>query len=141
METLIDTNVLLDVLIKREPYFADSARVWALSREKIIKGCLSAICINNLYWIIRKLNDQKIAGAFVDQVLEDFEIIALTKNILKQARTVAKRDFEDLIQYFSAVHEGCEVLVTRNKKDFPAIGIKIMSPRELLHRIEKGGAT
>ena len=140
MKALIDTNILLDVLIKREPYFADSARVWALSREKIIKGCLSAISINNLYYIIRKLNDPKIAGAFVDQVLEDFELIALTKNILKQARTVAKRDFEDLIQYFSAIHEGCEVLVTRNKKDFPAIGIKIMTQRELLNRIEKGDA-
>ena len=73
-----------------------------------------------------------MAALFVDQILEDFEITNLTKSILKQARTIQKKDFEDLIQYFSALHEGCDFLVTRNKKDFPAIGMKILSPKELL---------
>lgn len=137
MKILIDTNVIMDVLVKREPFYADSARVWTLIREKFIAGYLSAISINNLYYIVNKLQGQKIAESFVDQVLEDFEIVNLTKSILKQARTIQKKDFEDLIQYFSALHEGCDYLVTRNRKDFPSIGIKIISPRELLRRLEK----
>lgn len=137
MKILIDTNVIMDVLVKREPFYVDSARVWTLTKEKIISGYLSAISVNNLYYIVNKLNGQKIAESFVDQMLEDFEISSLTKSILKQARTIQKKDFEDLIQYFSALHEGCDFLVTRNKKDFPSIGIRIISPTELLKRLEK----
>ena len=137
MKILIDTNVIMDVLVKREPFYVDSARVWTLIRGKFIAGYLSAISINNLYYIVNKLQGQKIAESFVDQTLEDFEIVSLTKSILKQARTIQKKDFEDLIQYFSALHEGCDFLVTRNKKDFPSIGIKIISPGELLKRLEK----
>lgn len=137
MKTLIDTNIILDVLTKRETFYIDSAKVWTLVREGIIEGCISAISVNNLYYIINKLEGQKAAKSFVDQLLEDFEIIALTKNILKQARTNPQKDFEDLIQYFSAIHEECECIVTRNKKDFPSIGIKIISPAELLTEIVK----
>jgi len=141
MKVLIDTNVILDILVKREPFYIPSARVWTLVKEEIIEGYLSAISVNNLYYIIKRLRGQKTAESFVDQILEDFEIIGLTKNILKQARTIPKKDFEDLIQYFSGIHEGCEFLVTRNEKDYPTIGIRIMAPPELLKTIESGSAT
>ena len=137
MKTLIDTNIILDVLTKRVPFYIDSAKVWTLVREGIIEGCISAISVNNLYYIVNKLEGQKAAKSFVDQLLEDFEIIALTKNILKQARTIPQKDFEDSMQYFSAINEGCECIVTRDKKDFPSIGIKIISPAELLTEIVK----
>ena len=137
MKTLIDTNIILDVLTKRVPFYIDSAKVWTLVREGIIEGCISAISVNNLYYIVNKLEGQKAAKSFVDQLLEDFEIIALTKNILKQARTIPQKDFEDSIQYFLAINEGCECIVTRDKKDFPSIGIKIISPAELLTEIVK----
>lgn len=136
MKVLIDTNVLFDVLAKREPFYLDSARIWTLINRKIIEGFLSAISINNLYYIIRKLRGHKSAVEFVDQILEDFEIVALTKTIFKQARTAEGKDFEDLIQYFSAIHEGCEILVTRNKKHFLAGGLSILTPPELLKRLE-----
>ncbi len=135
MKTLIDTNIILDVLTQREPFYVDSAKVWTLVREGIVEGCISAISVNNLYYIINKLEGQKAAKSFADQLLEDFEIVALTKNILKQARTIPQKDFEDLIQYFSAIHEGCECIITRNKKDFPSVGIKIINPSELLRQI------
>lgn len=132
MRVLVDTNILLDVLTKRAPFYLNSARVWTLIREDIIEGYISAISVNNLYYIIKKLKGTEIAGTFVDQMIEDFEIVSLTRNILRQARTIPQKDFEDLIQYFSAIHEGCEFIVTRNKKDFPSIGIKVVSPSELL---------
>lgn len=137
MKTLIDTNVILDVLTKREPFYMDSARVWTLLKEEVIQGYISAISVNNLYYIVGKLNSLKTAESFTDQILEDFEIIPLTKDILKQARTIPKKDFEDLIQYFSAIHEGCEYIITRNKKDFPSIGIKTMTPAEFLKVIAR----
>lgn len=132
MKALVDTNIILDVLTKREPFYLDSSKIWSFVTDEILRGYISAISVNNLFYIVRRLKDQKTAESFVDQILEDFKIIPLTNNILKQARTIPKKDFEDLIQYFSAIHEGCDVIVTRNKEDFPSVGIKIMNPAELL---------
>ncbi len=137
MKALVDTNIILDVLTKREPFHLDSSKIWSFVTDEILRGYISAISVNNLFYIVRRLKDQKTAESFVDQILEDFRIIPLTSNILKQARTIPKKDFEDLIQYFSAIHEGCDVIVTRNKEDFPSVGIKIMNPAELLRIVGK----
>jgi predicted nucleic acid-binding protein len=138
MKVFVDTNVILDALVKREPFYLDAAKAWTLFADRLLEGCLSAISINNLYYIMKKLRDRATAESFVDQVLEDFTIVALTKEILKQARTIHKKDFEDLIQYFSAIHAGCDLLVTRNKKDFPTLGIRTISPTELLIKVRNG---
>ena len=51
MKIFLDTNIILDVLVKREPYYIDSARIWTLIKEKSIQGYISAITINNFYYI------------------------------------------------------------------------------------------
>ena len=119
MKIFLDTNILFDVLTKREPFYFDSLKIWTLVKEDFTRGYISAISITNLYYIIKKLKGQKIAEDFVDELMNDFEIVPLTKEILHQARTIHGKDYEDLIQYFSAIHLGCELLLTRNKKDFP----------------------
>lgn len=136
MRILLDTNILLDVLTQRQLFFEDSAKVWTLVQSGLVEGYLAAISVNNLYYIISKLRDRKIAEAFVDDVLNDFEIASLTKTILKQSRNVRGKDFEDSIQYFSAIQEGCEVLITRNKRDFPALGLQILTPVEFLKQLQ-----
>jgi len=137
MKILIDTNVLLDVLTQRTPFFEDSSKVWSLIHEGVLTGYLAAISVNNLYCIIRKLADKKVAESFVDELLQDFDIVSLTKNVLKQARTLPAKDFEDAIQYFSAIQEGCEILITRNKKDFPSAGLQLLTPAEFLQKLQK----
>lgn len=136
MKILVDTNILLDVLIQRRPFFQDSARVWSLIHDGLFEGYVSAISVNNLYYIVRKLRDKETAEVFVDDLLRDFEVASLTKNILRQARTVAGKDYEDSIQYFSAIQEGCEILLTRNKKDFPSTGLQLLSPSEFLKSLK-----
>ncbi len=136
MKILVDTNIIFNVLTKRSPFYIDSARIWTLIEENVIDGYISAISVNNLYYIMEKLRGAKVAESFIDQIIEDFGIVSLTKNVLKQARTIPQKDFECLIQYFSAIHEGCDCIVTRNKKDFPSIGIKIVNPKKLLQEVE-----
>jgi len=135
MKVLIDTNVIFDVLIKREPFYLNSAKVWTLSREEIIEAYIAAISITNLFYIVKKLKGQEAAEDFTDQLLNDFNVVELNKDIIKQARTLPGKDLEDLIQYFSALHQGCEVLITRNKKDFPTVGLSILTPTEFLQQI------
>lgn len=136
MRLFVDTNVLLDVLLNRQPHHIPSAKIWTLSQQRVFQGTISAISLNNLFYIIKKLKTKTLAGQFVDQTLTDFEVAPLTLEILQQARTVKKLDFEDLIQYFSAIHAGCEFFITRNKKDFPKTGITLQTPLEFMKHFE-----
>jgi predicted nucleic acid-binding protein len=137
MKIFLDTNIILDVLVKREPYYIDSARIWTLIKEKSIQGYISAITINNFYYIIKKLKNSKIAENFIDEILDDFEVVPLTKDILRQSRTISGKDYEDSIQYFSAINTGCQFLITRNEKDFISTGLNIMSPADFLKNISR----
>jgi len=138
MKIFLDTNIILDVLVKREPYYINSARIWTLTKEESIQGYISAITVNNFYYIIKKLKNSKIAGNFIDEILDDFKVVPLTKDILRQSRTTPDKDYEDSIQYFSAINTGCQFLITRNKKDFISARLNIISPTEFLKTISDG---
>ena len=133
MKIFLDTNVILDVLTKREPFYINSAKILTFVNEKIVSGYISAITVNNIYYILRKLKDKDTAKNFITEILESFEIIPLTKDILTQSNKISTRDFEDGIQYFSALGYGCDFLITRNDKDYPSLGIRIMTPTEFIN--------
>ena len=139
MKILIDTNIFLDVILKREKYYENSARIWTYISDNKIIGCISAISINNLYYILEKKIKLRFVKEIIDQILEEFEVISLTKEILKHARVINNKDYEDSIQFISAVNSGCEYIITRNVKDFPEKGIKIVSPVDFIKIIKKMG--
>ncbi|MCL4385587.1 MAG: PIN domain-containing protein [Actinobacteria bacterium] len=138
MKIFLDTNVILDVLVKREPFYIDSAKILTLVNEKIIPGYVSAITINNIYYILNKLKNREVARNFIKEIIESFEIIPLTKIILQRANKLDIDDFEDAIQYFSALEYECDFLLTRNYKDYPEgkinriSNIKVITSSELI---------
>lgn len=132
MKILIDTNLFLDVILKRENYYKDSSKIWSLVSEKIMPGFISAISINNLFYILRKKVEIDIVEELIDQIMDEFEIVPLTKDILKKARTMKNKDYEDSIQYLSALQAGCDYLITRNKSDFSGKDILIIVPEEFI---------
>jgi len=85
-----------------------------------------------VFYIARKLNNREYAQGLVDKLLKDFQVVALDYEILKLSRTISNRDYEDLIQYFSAIKSGSNYLITRNTKDFPESGIDLIAPKEFL---------
>ncbi|MCP5045786.1 MAG: PIN domain-containing protein [bacterium] len=137
MKALIDTNVLLDVLTEREPFYEHSAVIWSLVEKNLIKGYISAISVNNIYYITKKLKGRSGAEQIVDKIIKDFKVISLTYEILKLSRTINNKDFEDTIQYFSALQNGCEYIITRNKKDFPQKKIRVIEPVEFIGKYYK----
>ena len=132
MKILIDINIFLDVILSRKPHYESSAKVWSLVSEKKISGCISAISINNLHYILLKQKERKSVGELIDQLLDEFEIVPLSKSLLREARKVDKNDFEDIIQYISAKRSGCDYIITRNIKDFPKEDIVLAKPSDLL---------
>jgi len=133
MKIFFDTNILLDVLFEREPFYKHSAYLWSMAETESIKGYISAITVNNVFYITKKASGQAAAERVVDAILEIFNICPLDYETLKLARTIKLADYEDLIQYFSAINSGSKYLVTRNKKDFPAEGIKLVTAEEFCH--------
>ena len=132
MRIFVDTNILLDVLTKRAPFYENSAMIWSLVEQGIVTGYISAISVNNVFYISQKLNDRKYAQGLVDKILKDFQIIAVDYEILKLSQTISDRDYEDLIQYFSAIRSGSKYVITRNTRDFPETGVEVIAPNEFL---------
>lgn len=128
----IDTNVLLDVLASREPFYADSARVWTLIERGQIKGFISAISFNNVYYVIRRLRTRQIADRMMVLLRDMFMPVPLDRQILDQAIDSGFHDLEDAIQYFSAIRAQADCIVSRDDDAFPQSDLPVLTPAELL---------
>lgn len=136
MKILIDANIFLDVILIRQPHYEDSAKVWSLVSEKKMTGFISAISINNLHYILLKQRDLKSVGELIDQLLVEFDVIPLTDQVIREARKIEEKDFEDMIQFVSAGRSSCDYIVTRNVKDFPKKDIVSIEPVNFLKTIK-----
>ena len=137
MKILIDTNIFLDVILIRQPYYEDSAKVWSLVSEKKMTGSISAISINNLHYILLKQRDLKSVGELIDQLLVEFDVVPLTGQVIREARKIEEKDFEDMIQFISARRSSCDYIVTRHVKDFPKKDIVSIEPVNFLKTIKR----
>lgn len=132
MNVFVDTNVLLDVLAKRQPFYADSAAVWTLAETGRIKGQVSAVSFTNIYYIVRKLRDRQTAQQALVLVRDAFSLVACDNQVLQQAIDANFSDFEDAVQFHSALRGKASHLITRNPDHFPSAGIVIASPSEFI---------
>ncbi|MCL1836852.1 MAG: PIN domain-containing protein [Treponema sp.] len=132
MRILIDSNVALDVLLRRGAFYAPALRVFGLARGGY--GIfVSASAITDIYYIIRKLTKNKeFALASVKNLLAMIDVAAVSGNEIRLAANLDWGDFEDAVQY--AVGESLEAdyIVTRNKADFASATLPVVSPDELL---------
>jgi len=132
MDVFVDTNVLIDVLAQREPFYADSARLWTLAEQGRVKGFISVISFNNIYYVVRKLRTRRVADRMMVLLRDTFTPVPLDKQILDQAIDAGLKDLEDAIQYFSAVRTGAACIVSRDAKAFPRSELPVLTPQELL---------
>jgi predicted nucleic acid-binding protein len=132
MNVFIDTNILLDVLAHREPFYTDSAQVWTLAETGKITGSISTLSLSNLFYLMSRLKGQQTARKALSILRDIFKLLPLDVQIANQAIDSEIRDFEDAIQFFSAIRSGATTLLTRNSTDFPGRGIAIQSPAEFL---------
>ena len=132
MNVLFDTNVLLDVLARRQPFYMHSARVFALVEKGQLEGSVSTLSLANIFYVTRRLEGAQNARRAVRIVRNVFTLVSFDPQIASLAIDSEMADFEDAIQYFSAVRAGAACLLTRNPKDFPVSGVGIQTPTEFL---------
>ncbi len=132
MRVLVDTNVVLDALLKREPWAEAAKSLWEANDDGRVAGYLTASTLTDIFYIARKLSGADTARDAVKLCLEAFEICAVDRSALEEALTLAGNDFEDNLQIACATLSNIEAIVTRNKDDFGASPIQVVTPDELV---------
>lgn len=132
---LIDTNVLLDYLLEREPFFEDAKKVILSCTEGNIKGCIAAHSISNIFFILRKDYTAKERREILSDLCTIFDVEGIDKSkLLAGLANEEFLDFEDCLQMECAKSYGAEYIVTRNVSDYSVSEIKAISPGEYLER-------
>ena len=118
MKVLYDTNIILDLLLNREQFCENSARVIDLSANKVIEGYISASAITDIYYLAYKgIRDKKKVCSLLEKLLCIVSVAGVTQAEIKAALLSDWDDFEDAVQYFTAQSTELSYIITINKKD------------------------
>jgi predicted nucleic acid-binding protein len=129
----LDTNVLIDFLANRKPFAEAAGHLFSLSLEKKAKIYWCAISYNNIYYILRQTYAHAPAIKLLEELSDMTELVSVGEKIVSQSIQSDFRDFEDAIQYFSALSlTGLDGIVTRNTKDFSKSRLPVLTPPEAL---------
>ena len=134
-EVFLDTNVLLDHLMDRQPFAESAHRIFALAEQGELRLHLSALSVCNLYYLLRKPLGPQKALALLVQLRQLTRVTGLGEREISAALAAPGKDFEDAVQSESAKSgEGVSVIITRNGVDFPPSELLIMAPEQFLSR-------
>ena len=132
---LVDVNIFIDIFRRRKGW-TYSLEIINRVRNRKIKGYISALTIPILWFLLSKDIPEKDAKNYVKTIIEEFEVIPLDMQIINLSFKSEMEDFEDAIQFTSAISANCKVLITRNKEDFLVAknNIEILTPEEFLDK-------
>ena len=135
MNVLLDTNVVLDVLLAREPFLADSQAVWQACDDGRISGYILASSLTDIFFIARRLVGRDTARRAVEVCLSTFAVCPVNQAVLEQAFSLSGSDFEDDVQIAAALQSGIDTIVTRNPADFAHASLAVITPPVLLAQL------
>ena len=132
-----DTNVVLDLLGEREPFYDSAAKITTLADKGEIELIVSALTYSTVYYLLSRFEDKEL----VKEKIRKFKVVAgtsdLTDKIVDKGLSSKFSDFEDSLQYYCAIKMDCNILVTRNGKDFKESEIPVLSPDEYLNSLKE----
>ena len=142
MKALLDTNVVVDVLQRREPWFQSGAAIFRAIASRQVVGCLTAKQIADLHFFSRKQFKGEIAvdakaRQVIAKLLSLFEIIDTLGVDCQNALGIENGDYEDAILIESAIRAGVDCVVTRNPEHFKAAPIRVYSPSEFADQLKR----
>lgn len=132
IKVLFDTNIILDVALRRSPFFDNALNLFSLIDRKVIAGNITATTITDIYYISRKEKGKTDAINFVKELIEIVDIVGVDKNVIIAALTLEMKDFEDAVQVSASELNGIDVIITRNRTDFANARLKVATSEEFL---------
>ena len=141
MKLLIDTNVVLDVLLRREPFFRTAAEVLNLTQRDEVREYVSASAITDIYYIANKqMKDCDAVRDLLKRLLMVVSVVAVSEREIQNALNLAWGDFEDSVQYSVALLNEMDGIVTRNPSDYQEANIRIWLPEQALELFANEGS-
>jgi predicted nucleic acid-binding protein len=132
----LDTNVVIDLLGEREPFYNSAAKIATLADKGKIQLIVSALTYSTVYYLLSKFEDKEV----VKEKIRKFKVIAetsdLTDMIIEKGLASKFSDFEDALQHNCAIQMDCHILISRNGKDFKESVIPVLTPDEYLNSLK-----
>lgn len=134
MKILTDSNVLLDVLQRREPHFTSSAKVIGLGMEGAFRLYAAAHSLTTIHYLSTRLSGKTVASTAIRWVLDHFTIAEGNVQVFERAYALNFADFEDAVVAAMAEANGCDFIVTRDVRDFATSPVPAVTPSDFLIR-------
>lgn len=133
---LVDTNIILDLLAKRGSFFDSASKLFSLADQNKVELYISSLSIANTNYVLSKILNPKEAKEILRKFKVLVTIISLTDKIIELALNDKNfTDFEDGLQYYSALGANCKIIVTRDQKGFKSAKLPVMSAEEFLFSV------
>jgi len=136
MQVLIDTNVILDAILRRGEFTRLARLLVRKHEEKLFQGFISASAITDIYFIVEKEKKRDFALLAIKKVVRMLTVIPVNLEIIESAFNSGMTDFEDAVQAAAAQDFGIDIVVTRDKVGFSDSGLQVYSPEEFLETLK-----
>jgi predicted nucleic acid-binding protein len=130
----VDTNIVIDLLQKRENFYQEAQELFTKADRKKLKLYISALTFANTYYILSKYYSSSEAKKILSKFKVLVEVLPTTDKIIDLSLASDFNDFEDAIQFYTALESNLHVIITRNKKDFKNNLIPVFSAKEFLKK-------
>jgi predicted nucleic acid-binding protein len=131
-KVMIDLNIMLDVVQKRDPFYKTSAALLAAAETGRIQGYLAAHTVTTLFYLLQKGKSSAQARAAITNLLQFLQIAPVNQSTIEQSLNLELRDFEDAVQMMCAVQCQADYLITRNVKDYEPALLPVIQPVDFL---------
>jgi predicted nucleic acid-binding protein len=137
MKVLLDTNVVLDLLLERDPWRIEAVAIAQAGADGRLQAYVTASSLTDIYYISRRLVGAEQARRVVRACLDSLQIVAVTRELLDAADRRSGSDYEDNLQIECAVAAGLDAIITRDPKGFEGSPVKALTPAELMARLPR----
>lgn len=132
----VDTDVVFDLLAKREPFYTYAAQLFTNADKQEVTICVSSLCFRNLNYILSRQKSATDARKILSRFKVLVKVLPVDDKIVELALNSDFGDFEDAIQYYCAIENGINILITRNLKDFKQARIPVLTAEEFVKQNE-----
>lgn len=137
MRVIVDTNIVLDVLLEREPFVQTAVNLFSLAEQSRIDAFLCATTITTIDYLLTRSLPASTARNALRKLISLFEIAAVNRSVIERALHSKINDFEDAVLVEAGRLAGVDSIVTRNTKDFVRSALKVFEPSEFLAQFNR----
>jgi predicted nucleic acid-binding protein len=132
IKLFVDSDIILDLLAQREPHYIHAARLFTLIDQEEVIAYTSPLIFANLHYLLKKQASNLSALKSLRKLKALINILPIDERVIEQSLNSEFNDFEDAIQYFTAVNKGIKLILTRNKTDYKRSKIDVLTAEEFL---------